>query len=141
MFAFPRSLPRRLVLVLVSAFFLFAGVGHFRNAELLVSIVPPYLPAHLELVYISGVFEILGGLGVLLAATRVWAGYGLLALLVAVYPANIHMAMNPELFPEMTAGALCARLPLQFVFAWFVWWGTRPEYVEPEAVARAPLAS
>ena len=90
-----------------------------------MSIVPPYLPAPLALVYVSGFFEILGGLGVLLPATRTLAGYGLLALLVAVYPANIHMAMNPGDFPDIPPAALYARLPIQFVFAWVVWWATR----------------
>ena len=131
MFDLPRSLPRRLVLFVVAAFFTIAGVGHFSNAEFFVAIMPPYLPWHLEIVYVSGVFEIAGGLGVLLGATRRWAGYGLLALLVAVYPANIHMAMNPELFPDITATALYGRLPLQFVFAWCVWWSTRPDATPP----------
>ena len=67
----------------------------------------------LSTVYISGLFEILGGLGLLVARTRVWAGWGLIALLVAVYPANIHMAMNPELFPDQTVTALYARLPFR----------------------------
>jgi uncharacterized membrane protein len=131
-FDLPRSLPRRIALFGVAFFFVAAGVAHFVNSDFFVSIMPPYLPAHLELVYLSGVFEILGGLGVLPAATRRLAGYGLLALLAAVYPANVHMALHPELFPDMSAATLYARLPLQFVFALWVWWATRPE-VRPEA--------
>ena len=118
----PPSLPRKAGLLAVAAFFCFAGVGHFTNAGFFVAIVPPYLPAPLALVYISGVFELLGGLGVLHPSTRRLAGFGLLALLLAVYPANIHMALHPTDFPEMPAAALYSRLPLQFVFAAIVWW-------------------
>ena len=122
----PTGWPRRLALFGVAAFFSFAGIGHFTNTDFFVAIMPPYLPAHVELVYLSGVFEILGGVGVLFAASRRVAGYGLLALLVAVYPANIHMALHPELFPDMSPIALYLRLPLQFVGAGVVWWSIRP---------------
>jgi uncharacterized membrane protein len=118
----PTGSGRKLALLAVAAFFSSAGIGHFTNAEFFVAIVPPYLPAPLALVYISGVFEILGGIGVLLPRSRRLAGYGLLALLVAVYPANIHMALHPEQFADMPPAALYARLPLQFVFAAVVWW-------------------
>jgi uncharacterized membrane protein len=120
----PPTIGRRIALFAVSGFFCFAGVGHFTNTEFFVAIVPPYLPAPYELVYISGVFEILGGLGVLHPGTRRLAGYGLLALLVAVYPANIHMALHPELFPDVQPTALYIRLPVQFLFAGIVWWAT-----------------
>jgi uncharacterized membrane protein len=126
-FGFPSSTPRRLALVGVSLFFSAAGIAHFASPKFFVSIMPPYIPAHLSLVYVSGFFEILGGLGVLPAATRRLAGYGLLALLAAVYPANLHMALHPELFPKVSRAALYARLPLQFVFAAWVWWATQPE--------------
>jgi len=117
---------RKLAPFVVGIFFTIVGITHFTSPDFFVSIVPPYLPAPLALVYVSGFFEILGGLGVLLPATRTLAGYGLLALLVAVYPANIHMAMNPGDFADIPPAALYARLPIQFVFAWIVWWATRP---------------
>jgi uncharacterized membrane protein len=118
----PPTLPRKIAVFVVAAFFCFVGVGHFTNTDFFLAIVPPYLPAPLALVYISGVFEILGGLGVLHPASRRRAGFGLLALLFAVFPANLHMALNPAEFPDITATALYGRLPLQFVFAAVVWW-------------------
>ena len=136
MFAFPTGRPRRIALFGVAFFFVGAGVFHFARTDFFVSIVPPWLPAPLALVYVSGVCEILGGLGVLPAATRRLAGAGLLALLAAVYPANVEMALHPERFPDLSPAALVARLPLQFVFAVWVWWATRPE--RPAAPARAP---
>jgi len=128
---FPDGLAKRILLLLAVAFFLFAGVSHFKNAALFVAMVPPYLPAHSAIVYISGVFEVLGGLGLLLGSTRQWAGWGLIALLVAVYPANIYMASNPELFPDFTPLALYVRLPFQFVFMGWVWWVSRPQAARP----------
>ena len=76
-------------------------------------------PLHLEAVYLSGLFEILGGVGVLIARTRSIAGWGLLVLLIAVYPANIYMALYPEVFPQYSLGLLYFRLFLQFIaFYW-----------------------
>jgi len=126
-FSFPKSIVRGLALLVAALFFVAAGVAHFTNAEFFVAIMPPYLPAHLELVYLSGILEILGGVGILVASTRRFAGYGLMALLAAVYPANLHMAINPELFPDVSPTALYARLPLQFVFAAWIWWAIRPD--------------
>ena len=125
----PRSLPKRIALFLLALFFVFAGVTHFTSPEFFTAIVPPALPAPLALVYVSGVFEILGGLGVLWPATRAAAGVGLVALLVAVYPANLYMAWAPERFVAQGTPlwALYARLPLQFVFIAWAWWATRAD--------------
>jgi uncharacterized membrane protein len=88
-------------------------------------IMPPYLPAHLELVYISGVFEILGGIGILIPFLQIPAGYGLVALMVAVFPANINMVVNYEQiglnFPLVL---LWLRLPMQGLLIWWIWWST-----------------
>ena len=83
----------------------------------------------MELVYWSGVFEILGGIGLLIPRTRQLAGWGVLALLVAVYPANIYMAVEGVGFAgiEPNPVALWARLPLQFVFMAVTWWVSRPD--------------
>jgi uncharacterized membrane protein len=129
MFTMPNGLGRKIALILLSFFFVFAGVMHFLNAEFFVDIMPPYLPLHLELVYLSGVVEIALGLAVLPVATRSGAGLALIGLLVAIFPANIHMAVNPESYLEggATMGFLYGRLPVQFVFMYWAWWATRPD--------------
>ena len=123
----PAAWPKRIALLLLSAAFTWAGITHFTGPEFFVAIVPPYLPEPLLLVYVSGVAEIAGGIGVLIPRLRRLAGFGLLALLVAVYPANIHMALHPELFPQMSKAALYVRLPIQFLLAAWVWWATKPD--------------
>ena len=90
--------------------------------------MPPAFPLHLEAVYISGFFEILGGIGLLFARLRKIAALGLLALLISVYPANIYMALNPELFPEYSISLLYFRLALQFLFFYWAYTVTLPEY-------------
>ncbi|TQE98304.1 MAG: DoxX family membrane protein [Spiribacter salinus] len=107
---------------LLAGLFVVAGIAHLVRPQLFVRIMPPYLPAPLLLVYVSGAFEVLGGLGLLLPATRVVAGWGLMALLLAVFPANVHMALHPEAFPRIPAWSLYARLPLQFVLMGWVYW-------------------
>ncbi len=136
MFALPRSLPRRIALLALALMFVVAGALHFTSPDFYVSIMPPYLPFHLELVYLSGVLEILGGLGLLLAPIRRVTGYALIALLAVVYLTNIHMAMNPGDFAHMASRwALYLRLPVQFVFVAWVWWTTRPDAANPATAA------
>jgi uncharacterized membrane protein len=104
---------------LLAAFFVLAGVNHFRDTDFYMKITPPYLPWHLFLVYLSGLFEIALGVLILVDRYRRVAAWGLIALLVGVFPANMHMALNPELYPEFSPTALWVRLPLQGVFiAW-----------------------
>lgn len=105
---------------------IFIGVGvlHFVSPKFFLAIMPPYLPLHRELVYLSGFFEIVGGIGVMIPRYRKWAGIGLIALLFAVYPANIYMAMNPEKFSSIPKWGLYARLPLQFVIIGVIYWLT-----------------
>lgn len=124
----PASWPKRISLFVLAAFYTYAGVGHFTNEAFFLRIVPPWLPYPLAMVQISGIAEIAGGLGILIPQLRWAAGIGLLALLIAVYPANIYMALHPEQYADMgSASAFYFRLPLQFVaFAW-TWWATKPE--------------
>ncbi len=116
----------RLCLLWIFAFgYCAIGVLHFSHAKTFVSIMPPYLPAHYELVYLSGAMEILGGLGLMFPVFRRWAGYGLILVLIGVFPANIHMTMHPE--PFLAKGIpmmwfLYARLPFQFVLMYAIWW-------------------
>jgi len=126
MLELPDSIPKRIALFLLALAFTAAGVNHFINPEFYIAIMPSYVPAHSELVVLSGVFEILGGIGVLVPRTRSLAGWGLIALLVAVFPANLHMALNPELFPDVDPNGLYFRLPIQFVFIAWSYWATRP---------------
>ena len=106
-----------------------AGVNHFIKPATYVAMMPAVLPAPLALVYVSGIAEILGGLGLIFLATRRAAAWGLVALLVAVLPANINMAVNhlPLGGEPVPTWALWARLPLQLVLIAWAWWFTRPE--------------
>ncbi len=99
------------------------GINHFVWPRAYASAIPDVLGAQLALVYISGVAEIAGGMGTMNARTRRAAGWLLIATLVSVYPANVHMAMHPELYPGIPGGTvtLVARLPLQVLFVYWVW--------------------
>lgn len=124
----PRS--PAVALLLLSVFFVAAGANHFVSPDFYVRMMPPRLPAPLGLVYLSGLFEIVGGILVLLPRARAMAGWGLILLLVAVFPANVHMAVHPELFPELAPAALWARLPLQGLIVAWAYWATRPQKAE-----------
>ncbi len=87
--------------------------------------MPPYLPWPGPLVAISGVAEIAGGSGLLVPRTRVLAGWGLIALLVAVFPANLHIALHGWPGVNLPAWVLWARLPLQIVMVAWVYWAAR----------------
>lgn len=127
MLQLPAQRSRRLALLGLAAFFVVAGGYHFVKPDLYVAIMPPYLPVQLELVYLSGLFEILGGIAVLVPGIRIRAGRGLILLLLAIYPANVHMALHPELFPDISAVALYARMPFQILFIAWAFWATRPD--------------
>ena len=105
--------------VLFGAFFIGAGLNHFISTDFYLSIMPPYLPWRLPLVYASGVAET--ALGALLLVRR-WsriAAWGLILLLIAVFPANLHMALNAELYSQFSPTLLWLRLPLQgLLIAW-----------------------
>lgn len=106
-----------------------AGVLHFVAEDFFTQIVPPFLPAPRMLVWISGVAEIVLGAGLIPVATRRWAGYGLVLLFLAVFPANIYMAASelqlqrmPSWFEQPSPLMLWLRLPLQLVLiAWALW--------------------
>ena len=107
-------------------FWIVAGVLHFVIPRQYQAIVPPRIARwRREAVVVSGVAEIAGGIAVLPDSTRRAARWWLLATLAAVYPANINMAVNSRDFAHIPAPALWARLPVQFLFGWITWRGTR----------------
>ena len=110
---------------LFGALFVAAGLNHFRNPSFYVGIMPPALPWHLELVSISGVAEIVLGAMLLFPKWTVMAAWGLVALLIAVFPANVHMAMHPDLYPSISPTALLIRLPIQGLLVAWAYWYTR----------------
>lgn len=106
----------------LSALFLGAGTLHFLTPATFDRIVPPGLPLPARsATLLSGAAEIAGGIGLLHPATRPAARLGLLALLVAVFPANVYMAQHAERFPPLPVWSLWARLPLQPLLMWMVW--------------------
>ncbi len=127
-FNLPDGILRKIVLFGLAIFFIFFGIDHFINPDFYLSIMPPAFPLHKEAVYISGFFEILGGLGVLIFRFRKIAGWGLIVLLVTVYPANIYMALTPEAFPNISIELLYFRLALQFLFFYWAYVVTLPAY-------------
>jgi uncharacterized membrane protein len=111
---------------LLAVFFIGSGVNHFVQRRFYEVIVPPSLQDRArELVDVSGVAEIAGGVGVLLPRTRRASGIGLIALLAAVFPANLYMARSPEHFRKIPRWALYARLPLQPMMMLWAWRATR----------------
>jgi uncharacterized membrane protein len=110
----------------LGAFFVAAGINHFVMPRAYQEIVPPRLRGDAaRIVAISGVAEVAGGLAVLVKPTRRAAGLGLIALLAAVFPANLYMARAPERFPRIPRWALYARLALQPLMMWWAWAASR----------------
>ena len=110
---------------LLGLFFISAGVMHFIRPGFYLKLMPPYLPWPLGLVYVSGVAEILLGLLVVIPKYTRLAAWGLIALLIAVFPANLYVAMNPQAMPDVNPRSLWIRLPFQLVFIAWAWWFTR----------------
>ena len=108
--------------VIPAALFIAAGSLHFIRPQMYAKIVPPAFGHEAELVAISGLAEIAGGIGLLVPATRRTAAYGLIALLLAVWPANIFMAIDAASFRGVApAWALWLRVPLQIPLIWWIW--------------------
>ncbi|WP_267643670.1 DoxX family protein [Haloarchaeobius amylolyticus] len=133
--SFDRLLARlkRPLLYVMGVLYVVAGVMHFVVPQVYAQIIPPFLPAPLALVYLSGVAEIVLGLGVMVPRTRRVAAWGLIALLVAIFPANVYMATSdvvltgaPAAIRDPSGVGRWARLPLQAVLVLWAWWYTRP---------------
>ena len=112
----------------MSAFYIWVGIKHFLDPKWFMHIMPPYLPLHLELVYLSGAFEIILGVMLVFESTRAIAGWGIILLLIAVFPANIYLAFNKE--PQQLLGisafaASWGRLPIQGVLIAIAYWHSK----------------
>lgn len=114
--------PRLISRYLLALFFIGAGANHFLSPEIYLSMMPPWLPAHSLMNQISGAAEIAGGIGILIPKTRKAAAIGLILLLIAIFPANLHVALNGWPEANIPRWILIARLPLQlFLIAWVTW--------------------
>ena len=113
-----------ILIIISSIFYVIVGIKHFTDPNYFISIVPPYLPYHLELVYISGFFEILFGVMILIPKYRFWGAIGLIILLIGVFPANIFLAQNKEAQEAIGASQQIAvwRLPIQVILIWIAYW-------------------
>ena len=117
-----------ITIVIMSLFYICVGTWHFIDPAWFVQIMPPSLPMHYEAVYVSGFFEILFGAMLLFSRTRYYAAWGLILLLIAVYPANIYLAFNeaPQKALDKSAFSVSwVRLPIQFVFLGLAYWHSR----------------
>jgi uncharacterized membrane protein len=124
---------KRPLVYVMGALYVVAGITHFVVPDAFAQIVPPVLPYPLALVYLSGVAEIILGAGVLYSPTRRFAAWGLVALLLAIFPANVYMATSDIVVTgvfgstaDPSATVRWGRLPLQAVLIALAWWYTRP---------------
>ena len=118
--------------VIFSLLFILGGVAHFTNSSFYLPMMPKSLPFPLELVYISGVIEIALGVGLLIPRLSKYSAFGLILLLLAVFPANINMYLNAEDFPDATETALLVRLPIQLLL--IIW-----AYLYTKKIARSKI--
>ena len=109
-------------IIIMSIFYVGVGIKHFTNPMWFIKIVPPILPYKLSLVYISGFFEILFGILILFPTTRYIAAWGLIFLLIAVFPANIYLAITTGAALNTTPLVAWGRLPFQFIFIAIAYW-------------------
>jgi uncharacterized membrane protein len=116
-----------LLKTLLTLFFVLAGINHFRDPDFYLKMMPPYLPWHAALNYLSGGFEFVLGVMLLIPRWARLAAWGIILLLIAVFPANIYMAMNPGRFADVNPVTLLVRLPFQALFIAWAYWFTRPE--------------
>ena len=122
-----------------AALFIISGIGHFVKSDTYLRLMPPYLPYHSELVALSGVVEAVLGLLLLAPRTQRIAAYGLMATLVAIFPANIHAALTAgtpnEAMPGVSVTLAWLRLPIQPVLILWAYWYTRSTHTsQPNVV-------
>ena len=129
------SRTKRVLLWVMGGFYLLNGLNHFFNADAYIAIMPAYLPWHSQLVVLSGVAEIVVGTGVLIPVIRVTAAWGIIALLILIFPANLYVAMNglPYIGDEPNVVLNWVRLPFQLVLIAWAYWYTKPTTPVPVA--------
>jgi len=127
------STAKRVLLWPMAAIYIVSGINHFINADAYIAIMPGYLPWHSQLVLLSGMAELTLGIGVLVPATRVAAAWGIILLLIAIFPANLYVAINdlPYVGDEPNTAANWIRLPFQLVLIAWAYWYTKPGVTEP----------
>jgi len=124
------STPKRVLLWIMAAFYILGGVLHLRRPEFYMPMMPPYLPWHAALVFLSGVAELGLGMAVLVPFLRPIAAWGIILLLIAIFPANVHIALyNVPVFGNAEGAGIWnwVRLPFQAVFILWAWWYTKPD--------------
>lgn len=120
------------LMVLMAALYFVAGVNHFRNPDFYLAIMPLYIPGHAFWVAFTGVAEILGAIGLLLPATRRWAAWGIVAMLVGFFLVHVDMIIHAhDRFESVSYAFIIARIPIQFVLIAWAWWYTFPAPEEP----------
>jgi uncharacterized membrane protein len=122
------SRTKRVLLWVMGGFYILNGLNHFFNADAYIAIMPAYLPWHSQLVVLSGVAEIVVGTGVLIPVIRVTAAWGIIALLILIFPANLYVAMNglPYIGDQPNVVLNWVRLPFQLVLIAWAYWYTKP---------------
>jgi len=136
------SRTKTVLLWTMGIFYVAAGSLHFTRPEFYVPMMPTYLPAHLALIYLSGLAEVALGMAVLVPATRVPAAWGLILLLIAIFPANVHIALhNVPVFGAQEGAGIWnfVRLPVQGLLIAWAWWYTGPSVIADRRPAAAPL--
>jgi len=119
---------KRVLVWVMGAFYILNGLNHFLSADAYIAIMPDYLPWHSQLVFLSGLVEVGLGIAVFFPATRVAAAWGIIVLLIAIFPANLYVAMNdlPYVGDEPNAVVNWLRLPFQLALIAWAYWYTRP---------------
>ena len=128
---------KRVMLWIMGIFYVVAGLAHLVRTDYYLPMMPAYLPAHRELVLLSGVAEVVLGIAVLIPQTRRLAAWGVILLLIAIFPANLHIALhNVPLFGAAQGAGIWnwVRLPFQLVLIAWAWW-----YTQPSEPGRLPL--
>ncbi len=127
------SVAKRVLLWPMAAIYIVSGMIHFIDADAYIAIMPGYLPWHSQLVFLSGVAELTLGIGVLVPATRMVAAWGIILLLIVIFPANLSVAMNDLAYVGDEPSTLLnwLRLPFQLVLIAWAYWYTKPDVTEP----------